>query len=169
MTSYIIPLIFIIVISVGIITKTAPYSAFAEGSKKALNLIANVFPYLLTVMIAVELFRESGVSGVASEFLSPVMSAFGLPKELCELIIIRPLSGAGALAVLDNVYATYGADSFIGNCASVIYGSSETVFYLSSVYFSKCDVKKLGPAIPIALIANFAGYTLGCAALAMFM
>lgn len=169
MTSYIIPIIFITVILIGLITKNAPYSAFVDGAGKALNLIMSVFPYLLVVMIAVELFRESGVGGTVAEFLSPVMSLFGLPKELCELIIIRPLSGAGALAVLDNVYATYGVDSFIGNCASVIYGSSETVFYLSSVYFSKCDVKKLGPAIPIALIANFVGYTAGCAVLALFM
>jgi len=120
-----------------------------------------VFPYLVTIMVAVEVFRISGVSAVVADFLSPAMNFFGIPKELTELILIRPLSGAGSLAVLENIFITYGADSHIGRAASVVYGSSETIFYISAVYFSQTKVKKLGLAIPIALVSTFVGSIVG--------
>jgi len=113
-------------------------------------------------MMAVELFRASGVSAAVSSAVEPVMNFFGIPKELTELILVRPLSGAGALAVLDNIYTLYGTDTYVGLCASIIYGSSETIFYVSSIYFSKSDIKNLRYAIPVALIATFTGCVLGC-------
>lgn len=162
MTSYIVPIIFISVLLVSIFRKQDAYSAFIDGSGSAVKLMVGVFPYLLTIMMAVEVFRASGVSARVADFVSPVMRVFGIPKELTELILLRPLSGAGALGVLENVYSVYGADTYIGRCASVIYGSSETVFYISTIYFSQSKVKKLGFAIPIALFATFVGCTVGC-------
>ncbi len=162
MTSYIVPIIFITVLLFSIFKKQDAYSAFIEGSGSAIKLMVGVFPYLLTIMMAVEVFRASGVSAVVANFISPAMRVFGIPKELTELILLRPLSGAGALGVLENVYTVYGADTYIGRCASVIYGSSETVFYISTIYFSQSKVKKLGFAIPIALFATFVGCVLGC-------
>ena len=159
MTAYVIPLIFLSVLIITFVKRKNGYSVFVDGSKSALSLMAEVFPYLLTVMMAVELFRASGVSAGAVE---PVMNFFGIPKELTELILVRPLSGAGALAVLDNIYTLYGTDTYVGLCASIIYGSSETIFYVSSIYFSKSDIKNLRYAIPVALIATFTGCVLGC-------
>ncbi|MBR2988733.1 MAG: hypothetical protein IKC64_03310, partial [Clostridia bacterium] len=75
---------------------------------------------------------------------------------------VRPLSGAGALAVLDTIFTTYGTDTYIGLCASIIYGSSETVFYVTSVYFSRCEVKNLRYAIPLSLLCTVVGYIIGC-------
>ena len=162
MTAFIIPIIFLTVLIVSLFKKQNGYALFIEGSKSALSLMAEVFPFLLTVMMAVELFRVSGVSLVVSNFLSPVMNAVGIPKELTELMLIRPLSGAGALAVLDNIFTLYGTDTYIGLCASMVYGSSETVFYVSSIYLSKCSVKKLRYALPVALLSTFLGCVLGC-------
>lgn len=141
------------------------YKGFIEGSKNAIDLVCSVFPYLVTVMIAVELFRQSGLAQVLANFLSPVLSIIGIPSQLTELMIIRPVSGAGAMAVLENIFITYGADSFIGKCASVIYGSSETIFYISAIYFSGCKEKLKGYAIPVALVCTFVGYIIGCALL----
>ncbi len=165
MTAYIIPLIFITVLILSALKKQNGYSLFIDGSRSALSLMAEVFPYLLAVMMAVEVFRASGVSEKISSFLAPLMNAAGIPKELTELLLIRPLSGAGALAVLDNVYTLYGTDTFVGNCASLIYGSSETVFYVSSIYLSKCNAKNLSYAIPVSLIATYLGCIIGCALL----
>ncbi len=130
--------------------------------------MVGVFPYLLTIMMAVEVFRRSGAAGMIANFCAPAMNLFGIPKELTELMLIRPLSGAGALGILENIFATYGADTYIGRCAAVIYGSSETVFYISTIYFSQVKVKKLGPAIPIALFATFIGCVVGCLCLRFF-
>ncbi len=162
MTEYIIPLIFLTVLLLAAIKKKDSYSAFTEGSRSALSLMANVFPYLLTIMMAVEVFKQSGVSYYLSKAASPVMNLIGIPHELTELMLIRPLSGAGAIGVLENIFTTYGADSYVGKCASVIYGSSETVFYISTIYFSQSSVKKLGYAIPVALFSTLVGCIVGC-------
>ena len=165
MTGFVIPLIFMTVLVVSALKKQNGYSLFIEGSRSALSLMAEVFPYLLAVMMAVEVFRVSGVSQSVSAFLAPIMNKIGIPKELTELLLIRPLSGAGALAVLDNIFTLYGTDTYIGACASLIYGSSETVFYVSSIYLSKCNAKSLSYAIPVSLFATYAGCIIGCALL----
>ena len=169
MTSYVIPIIFLTVLALAACRKKNAYSVFVDGSKTALSLMAEVFPYLLTVMAAVELMRASGVSTKISAFAAPFTEFFGIPKELTELMLVRPLSGAGAMAVLDGIYLGYGTDTYIGLCASIIYGSSETVFYLSSIYFSKSSVKNLRYAIPVALVATFLGCVLGCLLMKVMM
>lgn len=163
MSAYIIPLLFITVLVLAAVRKKDAYSAFTEGARGTLSLMANVFPYLLTIMMAVEVFKQSGLSYYLSLGASPLMRLLGIPRELTELMLIRPLSGAGALGILENVFTQYGADSYIGKCASVIYGSSETIFYISTIYFSQSNVKKLGYAIPVALVATVAGCVVGCA------
>ncbi len=167
MTAYIIPLIFLSVMVLGVFKKQNCYNTFVGGSKSALTLIAEVFPYLLTVMMAVELYRVSGLSARVSQTLSPAMDLIGIPKELTELMLIRPLSGAGALAVLENVFTLYGTDTYVGLCASIIYGSSETVFYVSSIYFSQCEVKRLRYAIPVSLVSTVLGCIFGCTLMRM--
>ena len=163
MTIYIVPIIFLSVLILSLIFKQDAYAAFVKGAGSAIELMTGVLPFLLTVMIACEIFRTSGVSTAVSGFLSPALEIFGVPGELTELVILRPLSGAGSLSVLEHTYQTYGVDSYISKCASVIYGSSETVFYVSSIYFSKSNVKNLRFAIPVALLASFVGNIVGCA------
>jgi len=112
-------------------------------------------------MIAIQVYRVSGVSSVIANFISPAMNLVGIPVELSELMLIRPFSGSAALGLLENIFATYGPDSHIGRSASVIYGSSETIFYIATIYFSQSKVKRLGPAIPFALISTFIGCVIG--------
>ncbi|MDR0426222.1 MAG: spore maturation protein [Clostridiales bacterium] len=168
-TAYIIPVIFLTVLLVSFFKKKTGYNIFIDGSKSAISLMAQVFPFLLTVLVAVELFRASGVSAAVANFLSPALNLVGIPAELTELMLVRPLSGAGALAILDNIFTRYGADTYIGLCASIIYGSSETVFYVSSVYFSQTKIKNLRYAIPVSLAATFLGCVLGCLLMRFFL
>lgn len=168
MSAYIIPTLFLIVLVASYLKKREPYGGFIDGARQATELTINVFPYLLAVMVAVEAFRVSGASAMLADAMSPVLGAVGLPKELAELMFLRPVSGAGSLAVLDGIYQTYGADSYIGRCASVIYGSSETIFYISTIYFSQSHVKKLRYAVPVALVATVTGCVVGCYLLRFF-
>ncbi len=168
MSAYIIPVIFLVVLIASFIKRREPYGGFIDGAKSAVDLTISVFPYLLAIMVAVEAFRVSGASAKLADLLAPVLNKAGLPKELAELLFIRPVSGAGSLAILDGIYSTYGADSYIGRCASVIYGSSETVFYVATIYFSKSHVKHLRYAIPVALVATYTGAIVGCWLLRFF-
>lgn len=168
MSAYVIPAIFITVICLSLIKRKNPYNMYVEGAGGAIELMLSVFPYLLAIMAVVELFRASGLSSLLAEVAAPVMNAIGIPPELTELMIIRPVSGAGSLSIVSDVFSKYGTDSYIGRCASVIYGSSETVFYIAAIYFSKSKVKNLRYAIPVALIATITGCILGCFLLRFF-
>ncbi len=165
MTAYVVPVLFLIVLIASLLKKKDAYSYFIDGSRSAIDLMVGVFPYLMTVMMCVQIFRATGVSAAVSSFIAPVFELLGLPKQLTELLLLRPLSGAGSLAILDNIYATYGADTFIGRCASLIYGSSETVFYVSAIYLSQSKTKKLRYALPVALVSTLLGCIIGCALL----
>ncbi|MGN0771201.1 MAG: nucleoside recognition domain-containing protein [Christensenellales bacterium] len=162
MSAYILPAFIIIVIIIGIIKKVAVFDCFATGAKEGLNLIVSVFPFLCAIMIAVELFSMSGLSKYFSKILEPVLTFLGIPSQLCELLIILPLSGNGSIAMLENIYTQYGVDSYIARCASVIVSASETVFYIATMYFSTTKVKKLRYAIPVALFSTYAGVIISC-------
>jgi len=167
-SQFIIPFIFLLVLLIAIFRKKDPYNYFIDGSKKAVNLVIDVFPYLLAILLAVEVFRASGVSAFLASLTSPIFTLFGLPVELTELLIIRPLSGAGSLAILNDIFATYGPDSFVGRSASVVYGSSETIFYVSTIYLSQSKCKNLRYAIPVSIVATLTGVIVGVALLRVF-
>ena len=162
-TVYIIPALFIFVLCLSIVKRQNSYQTFVDGASGALQLMVKVFPYLLAVMIAVEIFRQTGISATIAQFVAPAFRLVGIPAELSELVLIRPLSGAGAMAILDNIYATYGTDTVIGKTASMIYGSSETIFYISTIYFTQSKVRNLRYAIPVALFATMLGIIVGAA------
>ena len=144
------------------IKKTKPYNSFVEGAKDSITLIIDIFAYIVAVFIFIEIFDKSGLCDITAKLLSPVFKFLGIPAELTKLVVLKPFSGSGGLAILQNVYDTYGVDSYISRCASVILASSDTVFYVSTVYFSKTSVKKLGIAIPIALCATILSTILSC-------
>lgn len=162
MSILIIPIFLVLLFLYAIVKKVNLYDAFVSGSKNALQLVFDIFPYILAIFILVQLFRESGLSFYLSEGLAPAFSFLGIPKELIELTLLRPFTGSGSLALLSEIYEMYGVDTYLGRAASVIMGSSETVFYVSAVYFSKTSVKKLSYAIPLALFINLLGAILAC-------
>ena len=122
----------------------------------------SVFVYIASILIAVALLRASGITNCLATFLSPVFDFFGIPKELCELVMLRPFTGSGSYGILENIFSTYGADSYISRCACVIMGCSETIFYVATVYISQTKVKKLLYAIPVALACSFVGTIVAC-------
>ena len=162
MTKYFIPILFLVIFIVAIIKKVKPYDTFTLGAKSAIPFAVSVFPYLVSIFILTELFETSGLSNLLTEFLSPVFSILGIPNELTKLILIKPFSGSGSLALLSEIYQTYGVDSYLARCASVIYGSSETVFYVATVYFAGAKTKKLFAPIIISLVSSMFSCVFAC-------
>lgn len=160
--NYIIPILLILLLTYSLLKKEDNYQTFVLGAQKSLNLIFEIFANIVAIFIIIELFKASGISTFLYKYISPAFTVFGIPKELCELIILKPFSGSGTLALLSDIFTNYGVDSYIGRSASVIVSSSETVFYVSSVYFSKTKVKNLGYAIPLALFVTFLSSVLAC-------
>ena len=159
---YIIPILLVAIFIYGLIKKKPIYDSFAEGAKEAMKLCVSVFPFLVAVFLAVQLLRMSGAVEILAKLFSPLFRLLGIPPELIELMLIRPLSGNAGLSLLSEIFAVYGPDSYISRCACVVMGSSETIFYITAVYFSGTKIQKLGLAIPIALVASIFGTVVGC-------
>lgn len=162
MSRFVIPIIILLLIVFATIKRINCYDCFVSGSKNALKLCVSIFPYIFAIFIAISLFRVSGLAEILSNALAPIFNFLGIPPELTELIIIRPLSGNGSIAILDTIYVQYGADSYIGRVASVLVGASETIFYVVAVYFSTTKIKKMRGGIAISLIASFVGIIVTC-------
>lgn len=162
MSNYILPILIMSLIIISSFKKVNNYTTFVRGAKKSLNLVFDIFAYIVAIFIVVELLNKSGIMSHLTTILCPIFNFLGIPSELTELVLVKPFSGSGGLALLTNIFDTYGVDSYISKCACVILGSSETVFYVSSVYFSGTSVKKLGKAIPIALICCFVSVIISC-------
>lgn len=161
-TSYIIPGLVVILLTISLFKRKASFDGFANGALSGLRLAVNVFPFLSAVFVCVTLFRVSGLAEYLSSLTAPIFASVGVPCELAELIMIKPFSGSGTLVELEKIYAKYGVDCYISRCASVVLGSSETVFYISAVYFSKCEVKNLSYVIPLALAITYLGAIFSC-------
>ncbi|MDD4110529.1 MAG: spore maturation protein [Clostridia bacterium] len=138
------------------------YNIFVNGAKGAIDLVISIFPYIVAIMIAVALLRVSGITDLLTQWLAPAFNFLGIPTEVTELVLLRPFTGSGSFALLSEIYTQYGVDSYISRCASVIMGSSETVFYVATVYFSQTKVKRLLYAIPCALIASLVAAVISC-------
>lgn len=162
MSAYILPAIFIILIVYCAIKKVRVYDCFLFGAKDAMSLVKDVLPYIATIFVCITLFKDSGLSRDVASLLAKPLSALGIPSEIVELTLLVPLSGNGTTALLQDVIAKYGADSYEARCASVIAGGSETIFYICAVYLSACKAKKLRYAIPVSLFATVLGAFIAC-------
>lgn len=162
MSAYIVPIFIILVLLYASYKNLNTYNIFVKGAKGAFDLVVSIFPYIVAIMISVALLRTSGLTDLITKGISPVFNFLGIPSEVCELVLLRPFTGSGSFAILNDIFAQYGPDSYISRCASVIMGSSETVFYVATVYFSQTKVKKLLYAIPCALLASLVAAIVSC-------
>ena len=141
----------------GFARKVDLYDAFTEGAQEGLQTAVQVLPFLAVTLTAIHVMRDSGLLQRLYGVLSPVMAWVGLTEGVAPLLLLRPLSGSAALAILVDTLAEYGPDSRTGLLASTMMGSGETVFYTCALYLSAAHVKKSRYIIPVSLAAWLAG------------
>ena len=134
------------------------YDALSAGAREGLQILLRVFPPLVGLMTAVHLLRASGLLDGLAALLAPLLHRVGIAPELLPLMLIRPVSGSGALGVGADLIRTRGPDSLVGRTAAVMLGSTETTFYTITVYFGAAGVRDTRYAIPAALCADLAGF-----------
>jgi spore maturation protein B len=130
--------------------------------KGAIPLIVSVFPYVATVTMLSKLLEVSGFGEQLANWLSPLFRCTGIPQEISSLVLIKPLSGSGSIAVLSEILEKFGPDSYLSRCACVLYGASETVFYIGAVYFAGLKRKKMTTALIISLLSYLLSVVLCC-------
>lgn len=157
-TDWIIPLITVAVFVYAAIKRVDVFEAFCEGAADGLKTCMDILPALVLLLVCIGMFRASGAVEALTTLLRPLCNAVGFPSEVVPLVILRPFSGSGAMAVYNEIAAAVGADTFAERVAAVLIGSSETTFYTVAVYFSAVKVKKTRYAVPAALTADLTAW-----------
>jgi spore maturation protein SpmA len=133
------------------------YDEFVEGAKEAFNVILRIIPFLVTMLVAIGMFKGAGGIDLLTKLLSPILTPLHFPTDLVPLALMRPLSGSATLALLTDVVHRLGPDNIISLMAATIYGSTETTFYVAAVYFGSVGIKQTRHAIPAGLLADLTG------------
>lgn len=154
---YVIPVVLTAIIGAGLIRRQPVFELFIKGARQGIASVFKIIPSILALVCAVTMLRSSGLLDALINLASPLLEPLGFPSELLPLSLLRPVSGSGSLAVLNDIYKNYGADSFIGKAASVMMGSTETTFYAIAVYFGSVGISKTRHTVPCALMADFTG------------
>lgn len=155
--AWLFPFLMVVLLSAALWKRMPVYDLFVAGAKNGLQTAVQVLPNLAAMLCAISMMQASGLMDALCGLCAPLMRWMGLPAEVAPLVLIRPLSGSGALAVLEDLLERYGADSRIGLIASTVMGSSETIFYTVCIYLSAIGEKKTGYAVPCSLIGMLAG------------
>lgn len=144
----VLPLIVFFVIVYGVLKKVSIYDVFIEGAKESFDMILKLFPCLLAMIFAVNIFVKSNIVANLFSFISFI------PNELIPLIITRPISGTSSLAILTTIYESFGPDGFVGTLASYIQGTTDTTFYILTLYFGSVGIKKIRYSLWAGLFAD---------------
>ncbi|MDR0287243.1 MAG: spore maturation protein [Clostridiales bacterium] len=159
---FIIPGLVLLIILFGIAKKINCFDSFLSGSKEGLRTVIKILPSLIGLITAVGVFRESGAVDMLVNLLRPILTPLRVPPEVMPLALLRPVSGSASLAVLSDILKSYGADSVISRAASVMMGSSETIFYTIAVYLGGSGIKKAPKVLTAALVGHLANVLAAC-------
>lgn len=147
-SNLIIPFLVLIIIIYALKKKVPIYDVFIDGAKESFEMIFKLFPCLLAMIVGVNLFLKSGIIISVFKFITFI------PTEILPMILMRPISGTSSLAILTNIFETFGPDGFLGTLASFIQGSTDTTFYVITLYFGSVGIKKIRYALWAGLFAD---------------
>ena len=150
----VIPIFILCVVYYGYYKKINVYESFLLGAKDGLKIVYNIFPAVLAMVFAVNLFLDSNILNF---ILNPVSKLVSLPAEILPLAALRPISGTASLTIMTNIFEIYGPDSFAGRLASVLQGCTDTTIYVIALYYSTIKVSKIRYTLLIGLLADLVG------------
>lgn len=157
-----IPAILVLIPLYAILRKVPIYESFIEGAKEGFPTAIQLIPHLVAMMVAVSIFRDTGALNFYLQILEPLIAWIHIPSEVLPIGLLRPISGTGALAFVESIMKTYGADSFLGKLASTIQGSTDTTLYVITVYFGAVGIRKSLYALKVGLMADIVGFLASC-------
>jgi len=155
--SWLMPSLIVILLVAALFKGAGVYDAFVKGASDGLPMLIKILPCMAAMLIAIKVVRASGALEAFTELISPVLQKTGFPPDLVPLLLLRPFSGSAAMSLLADVLNTKGPDSFEGVAASIMMGSTETIFYTVALYFGSVGVKKTRYALPAGIVADTVG------------
>jgi len=157
---YILPLLMLTIITYGMYKKIPIYEEFIEGAKDGFKISISIIPYLVALIVSISMFRASGALDWIATLFNGMLEKFSLTSDIIPLMFARPLSGSASLAIFSELATNYGTEAFITKLAAVMVGSSETTFYILTVYFGSVGIKKFRYALLAGILADITGIVL---------
>lgn len=158
--SYLLPLMVVGTVIFGMVKKVRVFDCFMEGAKKGIHTLYELLPGITGLVVAVTMLKSSGAMDLISRALSPMTRLLGVPDEITPMALLSPISGGGSLTLFESVLKSYGPDSFIGQVASVLMGSTDTTLYAVTVYYAAVNIKNTRHTLFAGLCADFASLVL---------
>jgi len=157
----VMPLVFLGLIGYGFFRRVNIFDAFLSGAAGGLKTLFGILPALVGLLAAIAMFRASGALAFTTKLLAPITNFLHIPSEIMPLALLRPISGSGALALVNDLLTSAGSDSMVGRIASVVMGSTETTFYTLAVYYGAIHIRDSRHTVPAALLADMTGLLAG--------
>jgi spore maturation protein SpmA len=165
---WLIPLLIVALLLVGMAGRVRVYESMVAGAREGLDVVVRIVPYLVAILVAVGMFRASGALDLLIRALDPLTSLIGFPAQALPMALLRPLSGSGAFAVMAEILEAEGPDSFTGMLVSTIQGSTETTFYVLTLYCGAAGIRDVRHCLAACLIGDLAGLIGATAACHLF-
>ncbi len=153
----ILPILVVIIVFYGVKKKINVYDAFLEGAKEGLVTTFNIFPAVIAMIFAINIFLDSNVLGFVVNLLNPLIGNISLPLEIIPMAVLRPISGTASLAIMNDIFMNFGPDSFVGRLASILQGCTDTTIYVIALYFGTVKITKIKHALWGGLFADLVG------------
>lgn len=141
----------------GVMTGADAYAAFLRGAARGMKAASGLLPALCAMLLMLAMLNASGLMRLMTMLASPLTDLLCIPQETAPLLLLRPLTGSGSIAALEQVFRECGVDSRAGIIASVLMGSSETIFYTMTVYLGASGIRRLPWVLTVSLTAYLAG------------
>ena len=164
-----VPIMIAVIVGYGLLKKINVYDSFVEGARVGLENMFQIIAPLVGLMVGISMIRASGTLDLISHIIKPITDILGMPTDVLPLALLRPVSGNGSIAIVNDIFKRLGPDSVAGKIASVMMGSTETTFYTVAVYFGAVGIKNLRHTVKSALLADFTGMILAVFVARMFL
>ena len=152
-----IPAILILAVGFAWARGVRVYEEFVDGAKEGFQVAVRIMPYLVAMLAVLAILRESGAFQLLEYALAPLLGFLGFPVELLSLALMRPLSGSGAQGILNEILTRPDLSEMVKFTAAILYGSTETTFYVLTVYFGSVGIRRFRHALMAGLTADFIG------------
>lgn len=156
----ILPLMLVIILTTAVFKKVPVYEEFIEGAKDGFKVSVQIIPYLVALIVAISMFRASGAIDWISSIFSGILNKLSVPVDIIPIMVTRSLSGSATLGLFADIASKFGTEAYVTKLAAIMVGSSETTFYVLSVYFGAVGIKKFRYAILTGIISDIIGIVL---------
>lgn len=153
----ILPIFIIVIIIYGVKKKINVYDVFLEGAKEGLMTTFSIFPAIIAMIFAINIFLDSEVLLFFINLIKPMIGGVNVNLEIIPMALLRPISGTASLAIMNEIFQKFGPDSFTGRLASILQGCTDTTIYVIALYFGTVKITKIKHALWVGLFADLVG------------